>query len=90
MAKLLNYGRMAVNADGSFYIGNAENLPVSFSLDDSSNDISAIQLMMLLDTCIHNQFVPDLPDNICVGLLNISNSKCVILEGNWASIYGAF
>lgn len=91
LPETLNFGQMAVNEDGSFYVGDSSNSPVSFNSSGVfSVDIAAVQLMMLLDTCIHNQHVPTLPENICVDILNASDSKCTILEGNWASLYGVY
>ena len=93
LPETLNFGQMAVNEDGSFYLGNSENEPVSYSNSSSgvlTVSIEAVQLMMLLDTCVHNQFVPTLPENVYVDLLNVSDSECEILEGNWASLYGAY
>lgn len=87
----LNFGQMAVNEDGSFYVGDANNSPVSFNATGVLTvDMSAIQLKMLLDMCVHNRFVPDLPKNVFVDLATVSESKITIISGNWSSIQGVY
>ncbi len=82
---------MAVKEDGSFLIGNSENSPVAFDKSGSNVmtvDIAAIQLYLLLNTCIQNKFVPPLPKNVFVDLATVSDSDIIIEEGNWSSVYG--
>ena len=84
---------MAVKEDGSFLIGNSENSPVAFDKSGSDTltvDIAAIQLYLLLNTCIQNKFVPPLPENVFVDLATVSDSDITIEEGNWSSVYGVY
>ena len=89
----LNFGQMAVNEDGSFYVGNSSNEPVSFSSEGEGVlhvNMEALQLRMLLNDCIQEGQIPPLPENVCVDILTTSDSKCTILSGNWCSLYGVF
>ena len=89
----LNFGQMAVNEDGSFYVGNSSNEPVSFSSGGEGVlhvNMEALQLRMLLNDCIQEGQIPPLPENVCVDILTASDSKCTILSGNWCSLYGVF
>ena len=87
----LNFGQMAVNEDGSFYVGNSSNQPVEFNVEGILHvDMTPIQLALLLDMCANNRFVPSLPENVYVDLATVSESEIIIESGNWSSIHGVF
>ena len=91
LPETLKFGQMAVNEDGSFYVGDVNNSPVSFNTSSVLTvDMAPIQLRLLLDMCIRNRFVPDLPVNVFVDLATVSESEITIVNGNWSSIHGVY